>query len=426
MNNGLGSRLKKAFNVFFNKEQNNSTVYDYGGYYSRPDRVRLTRGNERSIINSIINKISLDVATLDIRHCRLDDEGRYKEEIKSGLNNCLSVEANMDQTARAFVQDVTMSLLDYGVVALVPVDTISTVESNTIVSNDIITMRTGKIVTWYPDSVKVRVYNDRKGIKEEVVVKKSKVAIIENPLYSVMNEPNSTLQRLIKKLVMLDSIDEQSSSGQLDLIIQLPYSIKSELRKQQANERRDEIERQLRGSKYGIAYTDGTEKITQLNRPAENNMMKQIEYLTSMLYGQLGISQSVLDGTADENTMNNYYSRTIEPIISAIVEEIDRKFISKTARTQNQKILFFRDPFKLVPVSQIAEIADKFTRNEILTSNEIRSIVGRKPSDDPKADKLINSNISQAKQDIRSSNKGNDSIIKDVNIDDKEEKNQNG
>lgn len=426
MNNGLGSRLKKAFNVFFNKEQNNSTVYDYGGYYSRPDRVRLTRGNERSIINSIINKISLDVATLDIRHCRLDDEGRYKEEIKSGLNNCLSVEANMDQTARAFVQDVTMSLLDYGVVALVPVDTISTVESNTIVSNDIITMRTGKIVTWYPDSVKVRVYNDRKGVKEEVVVKKSKVAIIENPLYSVMNEPNSTLQRLIKKLIMLDSIDEQSSSGQLDLIIQLPYSIKSELRKQQANERRDEIERQLRGSKYGIAYTDGTEKITQLNRPAENNMMKQIEYLTSMLYGQLGISQSVLDGTADENTMNNYYSRTIEPIISAIVEEIDRKFISKTARTQNQKILFFRDPFKLVPVSQIAEIADKFTRNEILTSNEIRSIVGRKPSDDPKADKLINSNISQAKQDIRSSNKGNDSIIKDVNIDDKEEKNQNG
>lgn len=426
MNNGLGSRLKKAFNVFFNKEQNNSTVYDYGGYYSRPDRVRLTRGNERSIINSIINKISLDVATLDIRHCRLDDEGRYKEEIKSGLNNCLSIEANMDQTARAFVQDITMSLLDYGVVALVPVDTISTVESNTIVSNDIITMRTGKIVTWYPDSVKVRVYNDRKGIKEEVVVKKSKVAIIENPLYSVMNEPNSTLQRLIKKLVMLDSIDEQSSSGQLDLIIQLPYSIKSELRKQQANERRDEIERQLRGSKYGIAYTDGTEKITQLNRPAENNMMKQIEYLTSMLYGQLGISQSVLDGTADENTMNNYYSRTIEPIISAIVEEIDRKFISKTARTQNQKILFFRDPFKLVPVSQIAEIADKFTRNEILTSNEIRSIVGRKPSDDPKADKLINSNISQAKQDIRSSNKGNDSIIKDVNIDDKEEKNQNG
>ena len=426
MNNSLGSRLKKAFNVFFNKEQNNSTVYDYGGYYSRPDRVRLTRGNERSIINSIINKISLDVATLDIRHCRLDDEGRYKDEIKSGLNNCLSLEANIDQTARAFVQDAVMSLLDYGVVALVPVDTVSTVESDSIVSNDILTMRTGKIVTWYPDSVKIRVYNDRKGVKEEIVIKKSKVAIIENPLYSVMNEPNSTLQRLIKKLVMLDSIDEQSSSGQLDLIIQLPYSIKSELRKQQANERRDEIERQLRGSKYGIAYTDGTEKITQLNRPAENNMMKQIEYLTSMLYGQLGISQSVLDGTADENTMNNYYSRTIEPIISAIVEEIDRKFISKTARTQNQKILFFRDPFKLVPVSQIAEIADKFTRNEILTSNEIRSIVGRKPSDDPKADKLINSNISQAKQDIRSSNKGNDSIIKDVNIDDKEEKNQNG
>lgn len=426
MNNSLGSRLKKAFNVFFNKEQNNSTVYDYGGYYSRPDRVRLTRGNERSIINSIINKISLDVATLDIRHCRLDDEGRYKDEIKSGLNNCLSLEANIDQTARAFVQDAVMSLLDYGVVALVPVDTVSTVESDSIVSNDILTMRTGKIVTWYPDSVKIRVYNDRKGVKEEIVIKKSKVAIIENPLYSVMNEPNSTLQRLIKKLVMLDSIDEQSSSGQLDLIIQLPYSIKSELRKQQANERRDEIERQLRGSKYGIAYTDGTEKITQLNRPAENNMMKQIEYLTSMLYGQLGISQSVLDGSADENTMNNYYSRTIEPIISAIVEEIDRKFISKTARTQNQKILFFRDPFKLVPVSQIAEIADKFTRNEILTSNEIRSIVGRKPSNDPKADKLINSNISQAKQDTRSSNEGNDSIIKDVNIDDKEEKNQNG
>jgi len=425
MNNSFGSRLKRALNIFFNKEQNTVTSYDYGGYYSRPDRVRLTRGNERSIINSIINKIALDVSLLDIRHCRLDDEGRYKEEIKSCLNTCLSLEANIDQTSRAFIQDAVMSLLDYGVVALVPVDTVSTLDSDTIVSSDIVTMRTGKIVAWYPDRVKVRVYNDRKGIKEEVILKKTKVAIIENPLYSVMNEPNSTLQRLIKKLVMLDSIDEQSSSGQLDLIIQLPYTIKSELRKQQAKERRDEIERQLRGSKYGIAYTDSTEKITQLNRPAENNMMKQIEYLTSMLYSQLGMSQSVLDGTADENTMNNYYSRTIEPIISAIIDEIDRKFISKTARTQNQKILFFRDPFKLVPVSQIAEVADKFTRNEILTSNEVRGIIGRKPSDDPKADKLINSNISQAKEDRRSSNNSDDNIIKNINIDDKEEKNQN-
>lgn len=425
MNNSFGSRLKRALNIFFNKEQNTVTNYDYGGYYSRPDRVRLTRGNERSIINSIINKIALDVSLLDIRHCRLDDEGRYKEEIKSCLNTCLSLEANIDQTSRAFIQDAVMSLLDYGVVALVPVDTVSTLESDTIVSNDIVTMRTGRIVAWYPDRVKVSVYNDRKGIKEEVILKKTKVAIIENPLYSVMNEPNSTLQRLIKKLIMLDSIDEQSSSGQLDLIIQLPYTIKSELRKQQAKERRDEIERQLRGSKYGIAYTDSTEKITQLNRPAENNMMKQIEYLTSMLYSQLGMSQSVLDGTADENTMNNYYSRTIEPIISAIIDEIDRKFISKTARTQNQKILFFRDPFKLVPVSQIAEVADKFTRNEILTSNEVRGIIGRKPSDDPKADKLINSNISQAKEDRRSSNNSDDNIIKNINIDDKEEKNQN-
>ena len=392
----VGARIKSAWNAFLNRDPTNnySNYGNYsGGSYYRPDRVRLTRGKERSIVTSIFNRIALDVAAIDIRHCRLDEEDRFSAYIDSALNDCLSLEANIDQTSRAFIQDIVMSMFDEGCIAIVPVDTsTSPLDSN---SYDISSMRTGKIVTWYPRHVKVNVYNDRTGRKEDIILPKSKVAIVENPLYAVMNEPNSTLQRLMRKLVLLDSVDEQSSSGKLDLIIQLPYVVKSEARKSQAEQRRKDIENQLSGSKYGIAYTDGTEKITQLNRPVENNLMKQIEYLTSMLFSQLGITQTIMDGTADEKTMLNYYTRTIEPIVSAIADEIKRKFLTKTARSQKQSIEFFRDPFKLVPVNQLAEIADKFTRNEILTSNEIRQVVGRKPSSDPKADQLINSNISQ-------------------------------
>ena len=391
----LSSRIKHAWNAFLNKDPTPTyNTYSSGGSYYRPDRVRLTRGNERSTISSVYNRIALDVAAIDIRHCKLDNNDRFKEVITSTLNNCLSLEANIDQTNRAFIQDVVMSMFGEGCVALVPVDT--TINPNNSESYDILTLRTGKIVEWFPGSVKVNVYNDRTGKKEDIIISKSKVGIIENPFYAVMNEPNSTLQRLVRKLIILDSIDEQSGSGKLDLIIQLPYVIKSEARKTQANERRQEIERQLSGSKYGIAYTDGTEKITQLNRPVENNLMKQIEYLTSMLYSQLNITQSILDGTADEATMLNYYSRTIEPIVSAIADEMKRKFLTKTARTQKQTIMFFRDPFKLVPVKELAELADKFTRNEIATSNEIRQVIGWKPSDDPKADMLINSNLNQS------------------------------
>ena len=395
MENSLGTRIKKAWNIFLNPNLfANSTS---GGSYYRPDRPRLGTVNERSIITSIITKLAIDVSTIDINHCILDDKDRYKDVINDKLNQRLSLEANIDQTGRAFIRDVVITILDEGCAAIVPVDT--TVDPNNTQSYEIDSMRCGKIVGWYPEHIMVNLYNDRVGYRQDVLVPKRNAAIIENPLFSVMNEHNSTLQRLTRKLALLDVIDEQSGSGKLDLIIQLPYTVKSQARKDQANERRAEIERQLRGSKYGIAYTDGTEKITQLNRPVENNLMKQIEYLTSMLYSQLGISQTVLDGTADEKTMNNYYTRTIEPIITSIVDEMNRKFISKTARSQKQKILFFRDPFKLVPVSQIAEIADKFTRNEILSSNEIRQTIGRKPSDDPKADQLINSNISQAKTD---------------------------
>lgn len=395
MENSLGTRIKKAWNIFLNPNLfTNSTS---GGSYYRPDRPRLGIVNERSIITSIITKLAIDVSTIDINHCVLDDKDRYKDVINDKLNQRLSLEANIDQTGRAFIRDVVITMLDEGCAAIVPVDT--TVDPNNTQSYEIDSMRCGKIVGWYPEHIMVNLYNDRVGYRQDVLVPKRNAAIIENPLFSVMNAHNSTLQRLTRKLALLDVIDEQSGSGRLDLIIQLPYTVKSEARKQQANMRRDEIERQLRGTKYGIAYTDGTERITQLNRPVENNLMKQIEYLTSMLYSQLGISQTVLDGTADEKTMNNYYTRTIEPIITSIVDEMNRKFISKTARSQKQKILFFRDPFKLVPVSQIAEIADKFTRNEILSSNEIRQTIGRKPSDDPKADQLINSNISQAKTD---------------------------
>ena len=387
----FGSRLKNAFNAFLNRDPtNNYRPMDYG-YSTRPDRPRFSRGNEKSIVTSVYNRIALDVSAMDIKHCRMDDDGRYLEDIKSELNNCLTVESNIDQTGRAFMQDVVMSMFDEGCVAIVPVDTDDNPDDTG--SFRIYSMRTGKIIEWYPAHVKVSVYNERKGRREDILMPKKSVAIIENPLYAVINEPNSTMQRLIRKLNLLDYVDEQSGSGKLDLIIQLPYIVKSEARRAQANERRLEIEKQLTGSKYGIAYTDGTEKITQLNRPVENNLMKQIEYLTSMLYSQLGITQAVLDGTADEKAMLNYYTRTIDPIISAIVDEMKRKFLTKTARTQNQTIAAFRDPFRLVPVNDIAEIADKFTRNEIMTSNEIRQKIGMKPSADPKADQLINSNM---------------------------------
>ena len=401
----IGSRFKNAWNAFSNKNPTSSNNA-YGGYYYRPDRVRLTTRNERSIITSVFNRIAIDVAAIDINHCQLDEDGRFQSIISSSLNECLTVEANLDQTGRNLIQDAVMSMFDEGCVAIVPVDT--TFNPKDTNSYDILSLRVGKIVTWYPTQVRVEVYNERKGLKEEVTLDKSDVAIIENPLYAIMNEPNSTLQRLIRKLVLLDSIDEQSGSGKLDLIIQLPYIVKSPARKAQAEQRRKDIENQLAGSKYGIAYTDGTEKITQLNRPVENNLMKQIEYLTSMLYSQLGITQAVLDGTADEKTMLNYYSRTVEPIVSSIVDEMIRKFITKTARTQGKTILFFRDPFKLVPVNQIAEIADKFTRNEILTSNEIRQVIGRKPSEDPKADMLINSNLNQSNESLAEVNDQNE------------------
>ena len=392
----FGSRLKHAFNAFLNRDPT-PRYQDVGvGYTYRPDRPRLTRGNERSIVTSIYNRIALDVSAMSIHHCRVDKNGRFMETMNTSLENCLNLEANLDQTGRAFMHDVVMSLMDEGCVAIVPVDT-SLDPANTA-SYDILSMRTGKILEWFPKHVKVRVYNEVTGDKEDIILPKKTVSIIENPLYAVINQPNSTMQRLIRKLNLLDVIDEQSGAGKLDLIIQLPYVIKSEARRQQAEDRRKDIEMQLAGSKYGIAYTDGTERITQLNRPVDNNLMKQIEYLMSMLYSQLGITQSILDGTADEQTMLNYYSRTIEPIISAIVDEMKRKFLSKTARTQSQTIMFFRDPFKLVPVNNIADIADKFTRNEILTSNEIRQIIGVKPSDDPKADKLLNSNLNHPEE----------------------------
>ena len=394
---GFFNRLQHGWNAFTNN-RDPTLEYNTGpGYYYRPDRPRFTRGNERSIVTSVYNRIALDVSAISIQHVRLDDNGRFSSVIESGLNNCLTLDANMDQTGRAFIQDVVMSMLDEGCVAIVPVDT--TLDPAVTSSFDINTMRVGKIIEWRPKHVKVRIYNEKTAKKEEVILSKKEVAIVENPLYAVMNEPNSTMQRLIHKLSLLDITDEQTASGKLDLIIQLPYVIRTEAKKQQAENRRKDIEMQLAGSKYGIAYADGTEKITQLNRSVENNLMKQIEYLTNNLYGQLGITQTILDGSADDKTMLNYYNRTIEPIVSAIVDEMKRKFLTKTARSQGQSILFFRDPFKLVPVNDIAEIADKFTRNEILTSNEIRQIIGIKPSEDPKADELRNSNIAEAKQD---------------------------
>lgn len=395
----IRDRLQHAWNAFVYNDNTYTNPQNLGGFSTfKPDRVHFSRGVEKSIVTSVYNRLALDVASLAIKHVRLDENGRYMEEVNSGLQNCLNVEANIDQTGRAFLQDVVMSMLDEGCVAIVPVDT--TVNPAKSGSYEINTMRTGKIIEWYPAHVRIRVYNDKKGIHEEVTLPKSSVAIIENPLYAVINEPNSTMQRLIRKLNLLDVVDEQTSSGKLDLIIQLPYVIKSEARRKQAEERRKDIEMQLSGSKYGIAYTDGTERITQLNRPAENNLMKQVEYLTSMLYSQLGLTQSIMDGSADDKTMLNYYNRTIEPIIAAIVDEIKRKFLTKTARSQKQTIMYFRDPFKLVPVNEIAEIADKFTRNEIMTSNEIRQIVGMKPADDPSADELRNKNLNQSGKEI--------------------------
>lgn len=399
MEMSFGSRLKHAWNVFTGNIQIN--YRDLGMSYSyRADRPRMSRGNERSIVTSVYNRIALDVAALNVQHVRLDKNGRFISVIDDGLNNCLTLEANVDQTARSFIQDVVISMFDEGSVAIVPVDT--TTDPNVSGSYDIQSLRVGQILDWYPQYIRARVYNEQTGRKEDIVVPKSAVAIVENPLYAVINEPNSTMQRLIRKLNLLDVIDEQSGSGKLDLIIQLPYVIKTEARRQQAENRRKDIENQLSGSKYGIAYTDGTEHITQLNRSVNNNLMSQIEYLTSMLYSQLGITQSILDGTADEKTMLNYNNRTIEPIISAIVDEMKRKFLTKTARSQRQSISFFRDPFKLVPVNDIAEIADKFTRNEIMTSNEIRQIIGMKPSNDPKADELRNKNLNSLSEENQS------------------------
>ena len=398
MEKSLGSRIKNAWNAFLNKDptidfRNEGMTYAY-----RPDRPRFTRGNERSIATSVYNRIALDVSAVDFKHCRLDTENRYLDDIESGLNNCLTLESNIDQNARAFIQDVVMSMLDEGAVAIVPID--ASADPLKTDSYDIGSWRTAKIIEWKPRHVKVRVYNDRTGNKEDILYPKRCVAIIENPLYSIINEPNSTMQRLKRKLALLDVTDEQTASGKLDLILQLPYVIKSPGRKQQAEERRQAIIDQLAGSQYGIAYTDGTEKITQLNRSLENNLLKQVEYLTTQVFAQLGMTQSILDGTADEKTMLNYYNRTIEPIVDAIVLELKRKFLTKTARTQGQTIMAFRDPFKLVPINNIADIADKFTRNEILSSNELRQIIGRRPSSDKRADMLLNSNLNHSPDEL--------------------------
>lgn len=389
---GFMDRLQHGWNAFMGRDPTTRYQHIGAGYAIRPDRVRFSRGNERSIVTSVYNRIALDVAAINIYHCKLDKNDRFSEIVNSGLNNCLNLEANIDQTGRAFMHDIVASMFDEGCVAIVPTDT--TFDPKTTGSYDIQKMRTGKILEWYPEHVRLYVYNEKTGQKEEVTLSKSMVGIIENPLYAVINEPSSTMQRLVRKLNLLDVIDEQSGSGKLDLIIQLPYVVKSDLKRSQANQRLKDIEEQLKGP-YGIAYTDGTEKVTQLNRPVENNLMKQIEYLTNMLYSQLGITQSILDGTADEKTMLNYYDRTIEPIVAAIVDELKRKFLTKTARSQKQTIMYFRNPFKLVPVAELAEMADKLTRNEILSSNEVRQIIGYKPSSDPKADQLVNSNVTQ-------------------------------
>lgn len=419
---GLSDRFKRGWNAFINNKDPTIQYQEVGtGYYRRPDRSTIVRRNERSIVTTLFNRISMDASSVNIMHCRLDDNGRFLEQIDSGLNTCLNLAANIDQTGRAFIQDAVMSMLDEGSVALVPVDT----DHNPNITNsyDILSMRTGKIVEWYPAHVKINLYNDRTGRREDIVLPKDSVAIVENPLYSVINEPNSTVQRLMRKLALLDVTDEHTASGKLDLIIQLPYVIKTPARRQQAEERRKDIENQLAGSKYGIAYTDGTERITQLNRSLDNNLLKQIEYLTNLAYSQIGVTQAIMDGSADDKTMLNYYSRIIEPIVAALVDGMKRTFLTQTARSQRQTIMYFRDPFKLVPVNDIAEIADKLTRNEILTSNEIRQLIGFKPSDDPKADQLVNSNISQPNETNDSQTVGSKAVERILQ---KEEENQNG
>lgn len=392
----FGAALKHAWNVFSNQPQNGAASGnsgDYGaGYSFRPDRTRLRIPNERSIISAIYVRLAIDIASIDVRHIRNDDQDRYKDDMDSGLQNCLQIEANIDQGAQAFMIDAMMTLFDKGVCALVPVDT-SLDPGNTAGGYDIQTMRVGEILQWFPQHVQLWLYNEAVGMRQVITLPKSMVAIIENPLYSVMNEPNSTLQRLLYKLNMLDQVDESTASNKLDLIIQLPYVIKSEARRQQAEQRRKDIEFQLKGSQYGIAYTDGTERITQLNRPAENNLLAQIEYLVALLYSQLGLTDAIMNGTADEKTMLNYWNRTIEPILSAVTQEMTRKFLTKTARTQKQTVAYFRDPFKLIPIENIAKIADTFSRNEILSSNELRQVIGYRPSSDPKAEKLINANL---------------------------------
>ena len=431
------TRLQHGFNAFMNKDEKQATIsrpyYHSGGYSYRPDRPRFTRGNERSIITSVFNRIALDAAAIDLKHVKLDENGKYTSEMKSGLNECLTMSANIDQTARAFKQDIVMSMLDEGCVAIVPVDT--TRNPNDTSSYDIDTMRTGKVIEWFPQHVKVHLYNDRTGEYEDIILPKTMVGIVENPLYAVVNEPNSMVQRLKRKLVILDAIDEHTGSGKLDLIIQLPYTVKGKVKREQAETKRKELQDQLASSQYGIGYIDATEKIVQLNRPIENNLLKQIEYLTNTVYSQLGITQGVMDGSADEKTMRNYTSRTVEPIVSAIVDEMKRKFITKTARTQGQSILMFNDPFKLVPVSDIAEIADKLTRNEIATSNEIRQVIGWAPSDDPGADELRNKNLNQKNEDISGVDTSalNESELSDDDVEQlvkriikKEEENQNG
>lgn len=419
----VGSRLKRAWNAFLNRDPPiRSSSYYYGGYSYRPYYQRLGGATDRTVVSAIYNRIAVDASSITIQHVRLDENGRFNETIDSGLNSCLNLSANIDQTGRSFVEDIVLTMLDEGVVAVVPVDTDA--DPKLTDSYEIITMRVGKITEWFPDSVRVKLYNDRNGEKEEIMVLKKNAAIIENPFYSVMNEPNGTMRRLIQKLNLLDSVDEQSSSGKLDLIIQLPYVIKNEARRAQAEERRRQIEDQLSGSKYGIAYTDGTEKITQLNRSLENNLLKQIEYLTALAYSQLGITQEIMNGTADEAAMTNYYSRMIEPIVSAIVDEFKRKFLTKTARSQRQSITFYRDPFKLVPIGTVAEMADKFTRNEIMSSNEFRQVIGLKPSKDPRADELRNKNLNESADQEKTMAAGKESIAKPLEEEGKE--NQNG
>lgn len=419
----VGSRLKRAWNAFLNRDPPiRSSSYYYGGYSYRPYYQRLGGATDRTVVSAIYNRIAVDASSITIQHVRLDENGRFNETIDSGLNSCLNLSANIDQTGRSFVEDIVLTMLDEGVVAVVPVDT--DVDPKLTDSYEILTMRVGKITEWFPDSVRVKLYNDRNGEKEEIMVLKKNAAIIENPFYSVMNEPNGTMRRLIQKLNLLDSVDEQSSSGKLDLIIQLPYVIKNEARRAQAEERRRQIEDQLSGSKYGIAYTDGTEKITQLNRSLENNLLKQIEYLTALAYSQLGITQEIMNGTADEAAMTNYYSRMIEPIVSAIVDEFKRKFLTKTARSQRQSIMFYRNPFKLVPIGTVAEMADKLTRNEIMSSNEFRQVIGLKPSKDPRADELRNKNLNESADQEKTMAAGKESIAKSLEEEGKE--NQNG